>query len=138
MNDHFQFTDSIFEKQFANCTFNPSLFSHEAHLRLAWIHITKYGITEALQNIQSQLLTFVMHVGAHEKYNKTLTIAATKAVYHFTLKSTATNFHGFITEFPRLQYNFKKLMETHYSINIFNSENAKQTYLVPDLLPFDC
>jgi len=137
MNDHSQLTDTRFEKQFANCTLDPSLFNHEAHIRLAWIHITKYGIEKALQNIQTQLLNFVIHVDAKDKYNKTLTIAATKAVYHFVLKSNTKNFHDFITAFPKLIYNFKELMNAHYSINIFTSENSKHTYLVPDLLPFD-
>lgn len=138
MNSHYEISDIQFEKQFENCTLNPSIFNHEAHLRLAWIHITTYGIEQALMNIQMQLQRFVASVGASDKYNKTLTIAAVKAVYHFTLKSKVTTFSDFISEFPRLAYNFKELMEAHYSINIFTAQNAKQEYIVPDLLPFDC
>ena len=135
---HYNLSDTTFETQFANCQLSPALFSHEAHLRLAWIHITKYGIEQALINIQSQLQDFVSHVGAKDKYNKTLTIAATKAVYHFTLKSSSVTFKEFIEEFPRLQYNFKELMEAHYSMDIFTLEKAKKQYILPDLLPFDC
>ena len=138
MESHYQLTDATFEKQFANCDFPPALFNHEAHLRLAWIHIKKYGITAALDNIQTQLQRFVSHVGAADKYNTTLTIAAIKAVYHFIIQSKTSTFKDFITEHPRLLYNFNELMHAHYSIDIFASENAKQHYLVPDLLPFDC
>jgi hypothetical protein len=138
MHHHSELTDSAFEKQFANCQLLPALFTHEAHLRLAWIHITQYGIEQALQNIQTQLQRFVAHVGAKDKYNTTLTIATTKAVYHFILKSESNTFKEFITTFPRLQYNFKELMHAHYSINIFTATQAKTEYLVPDLLPFDC
>ncbi len=137
MTDHFQFTDTEFEQQFATCKLLPSLFSHEAHLRLAWIHITKYGIEKALENIQSQLINFVAHIGALDKYNKTLTIAAVKAVDHFILKSESDNFEDFSIEFPRLRYNFKELMETHYTADIFNLATIKSTYLEPDLAPFD-
>jgi hypothetical protein len=135
---HYNLSDTTFEAQFANCQLSPALFSHEAHLRLAWIHITKYGIEQALINIQSQLQDFVSYVGAKDKYNTTLTIAAVKAVYHFTLKSRSTTFQEFITEFPRLLHNFKELMEAHYSMDIFTLENAKKQYILPDLLPFDC
>jgi hypothetical protein len=108
-----------------------------AHLRLAWINIVRYGIEKAEENIQSQLQKFVAHVGAKEKYNTTLTIAATKAVYHFKLKSKSDNFKGFIAEFPRLKTNFKDLMASHYGFDIYHSEKAKTAFLEPDILPFD-
>lgn len=137
MEKHFNLTDSEFEKQFENCELDPSEFSHEAHLRLAWIHINKYGIEKAIHNVQAQLLNFVKHAGAEGKYNKTLTIAALKAVYHFMLKSKSENFNDFIAEFPRLKTNFKDLINSHYGIDVFNSEKAKKKFLEPDLLPFD-
>jgi hypothetical protein len=137
MEKHFDFPDSEFEKGFKNCTLNPEIFSHEAHLRLAWIHITKYGEEAAIQNICSQLIRFVEFVGAKGKYNQTLTIAAIKAVHHFIKKSRSNTFQDFIFEFPQLKYNFKDLMNTHYKVDIFKSEIAKKKFLEPDLVPFD-
>jgi hypothetical protein len=134
---HFDITDTEFEMQFADCSFNPALFSHEAHLRLAWIHIDKYGVENAIENICSQLVAFVSALGAYDKYNKTLTIAAIRAVYHFKLRSKSDNFQDFIIEFPRLKHNFRQLIECHYSTDIFKSVQAKQEYLEPELLPFD-
>ncbi|HKK12097.1 MAG TPA: hypothetical protein VJ945_04660 [Flavobacteriaceae bacterium] len=137
IEDHFKLSDTEFEKQFENCQLNPSVFGHEAHLRLAWIHIKNYGIEKALQNVKSQLQNFVEYVGAKDKYNVTLTIAAVKAVNHFMLKSEPDNFKDFIEEFPRLKHNFKELLGYHYGIDIFNSREAKAKFLEPDLLPFD-
>ena len=137
MEKHFELSDSEFEKQFISCELKPADFSHEAHLRLAWINIDKYGIQQAEKNIQNQLQKFVEFVGAKDKYNMTLTLAAIKAVYHFTLKSKSDNFMDFITEFPRLKYNFKELMDFHYGFDIYNSEKAKTEFLKPDLIPFD-
>jgi hypothetical protein len=56
MNSHFELSDELFEEQFQNCQLNPALFNHEAHLRLAWIHITKYGIDKAIENISNHCL----------------------------------------------------------------------------------
>lgn len=137
MQNHYSLTDAEFELQFFNCTLNESLFNHEAHIRLAWIHITKYGVDRAVSNIEKQLVKYVASLGAQDKYNKTVTIAAIKAVYHFIQKSKSNNFKDFIEEFPRLKTNFKDLLSQHYSINIFNSENAKSSFLEPNLLPFD-
>ena len=136
MNNHFQLNDEEFELQFRSGTLNPSLFNHEAHIRLAWIHVTKNGLEEALINIDNQLLDYVSSLGAKNKYNKTVTISAIKAVYHFVQKSKSNNFKDFIAEFPRLKTNFKELLEQHYSIDIFNSNIAKSSFLEPNLLPF--
>ena len=46
------------EQDFIECKLNPSDFSHEAHLRLAWINIDRYGIEQAEKNIQNQLRKF--------------------------------------------------------------------------------
>ncbi len=137
MEKHFDLSDLEFEEKFKNCSLNPEIFSHEAHVRLAWLHITKYGQEAAIQNITSQLKTFVAFVGAKDKYNHTLTIAAIKAVYHFVNRSKSDTFQDFILEFPRLKYNFKDLMNTHYKVDIFNLDSAKKVFLEPDLVPFD-
>lgn len=137
MEKDFELTDSEFELQFADLSLNPSLFSHEAHLRLAWIHIKKYGAREAIQNVCNQIRAFATFHGDAGKYNETVTVAAVRAVYHFVLKSKSDNFRDFIAEFPRLKFNLKDLLFTHYGIDIFNLETAKREYLEPDLMPFD-
>ncbi|PKV50290.1 N-formylglutamate deformylase [Aquimarina sp. MAR_2010_214] len=137
MEKHFELTDEVFENQFTQCTLNPEIFSHEAHLRLAWIHISNHGIEKAEKKIQTQLQSFVEFVGAKDKYNKTLTIVATKAVNHFMNQSKSDSFKDFIVEFPQLKTNFKQLIGSHYSFDIFNSEKAKTEFLEPDVLAFD-
>jgi hypothetical protein len=136
MEAHFELGDYVFEQQFRACTLNPALFNHEAHLRLAWIHIKKYGVDKAIENICQQLTTFVGLLGASDKYNKTLTIAAIRAVNHFINKADIDNFQDFIQTFPRLKFNFKELMAFHYLADIYTLETAKKEYLQPDLLPF--
>ena len=136
MEKHTTLSDSQFENQFRSCELSPDYLSHEAHLRLAWIHIKKYGIAQAEKNIQEQLKAYVESIGARDKYNITLTVAAIKAVYHFMLKTGADNFKDFIADFPRLKFNFKDLMDCHYGFDIFNSSKAKAIYLEPDVLPF--
>ncbi|WP_411031748.1 hypothetical protein [Spongiimicrobium sp. 3-5] len=137
MQDHFSLSDEEFETQFANRTLNPKFFSHEAHLRLAWIHIKKYGLETSITHLCTQIPAYAESLGAGDKFNKTVTVAATKAVYHFMQKTNAGNFSDFIVQFPRLQYNFKELMDAHYGINIFALEQAKHMFLEPDRLPFD-
>ena len=135
--NHTELNDNAFEEQFSNGSLNPALFTHEAHLRLAWIHIKMYGINKAIDNIGAQLQHYVEVTGVKDKYNTTVTIAAIRTVYHFMLKSNTKDFQGFIAENQRLKYNFKELLSYHYTSDIFKSENAKREYLQPELLPFD-
>ncbi|MEM9868137.1 MAG: hypothetical protein AAF765_10640, partial [Bacteroidota bacterium] len=115
----------------------PALFTHEAHIRLAWIHIEQYGIEKAISNIVSQIQSYTLKLGVPEKFNKTLTVAAVRAVYHFMRKDRSKNFQTFIKNNSRLKNNFKQIMATHYGFDIYNSPRARQHYLEPDLLPFD-
>lgn len=136
MEQHFILTDNEFETQFADTSLDPTLFSHEAHLRLAWIHISKYGETKAIDHITKQLQNFVQHLGVTDKYNETLTVAAIKAVKHFMQKEPLETFYDFITTHPRMKTDFKNIIEQHYGFDIFNSPKAKEMYLQPDLLEF--
>ncbi|MCC1483687.1 hypothetical protein [Winogradskyella immobilis] len=137
MEEHFYISDIDFLQQFKDCKLDPKLFSHEAHLRLAWLMISNYGKDKASKQIQEQLKKFVVFVGARDKYNATLTVAAVYITHHFMQKSKSSNFKDFIIEFPRLKTSFKALIESHYSFDVFNLETAKAAYLQPDVLPFD-
>lgn len=134
---HNQLSDSEFIEQFVNGTLNPKLFNHEAHLRLAWLYIGKYGVERAERDIQRQLLNFDKIVGKGDKYHITVTVVAIKIVNHFMLKSKSSDFTEFIIEFPKLKSEFKELVNAHYSFNIFTSEKAQTEYLNPDLLSFE-
>lgn len=133
---HFNLSDREFEKQFANGTLNPSMFNHEAHLRLAWLHIHHYGLEIAIENINNQLLVFVSALGAKDKFNKSLTRAAIYTVYHFMRQSRSKNFGDFILEFPELKFNFKELTSFHYANETFNSlhESSECDYMEAELV----
>src|SRR5215207_4190313 len=98
MAHHFDFTDQVFLEKFQSCTLDPAIFTHEAHLRLAWLLITELGVEKAIEQLCFQLQNYVESIGATDKFNLTLTIAAGKAVHHFMLKSTTQTFQEFIME----------------------------------------
>lgn len=137
MEKHRLLNDIEFEEQFATASLDPTLFSHEAHLRLAWIHIHKYGLEQACENICTQIQQFDLLHGGGKQFNKTVTVAAVKIVFHFIQKSKFKLFTNFIQAFPRLKNNFMDLLNCHYGFNVFSLEKAKKEFLEPDLLPFD-
>lgn len=136
MTNHFALTDEQFEQQFEDTSLDPTLFSHEAHIRLAWIHISKYGVDLAAEHLCRQIAVFDATHDDGTNYNKTVTVAAVKAVNHFMEKSSATTCAAFIKENPRLIFNFKDLINAHYSQNVFKDEVAKRVFIEPDLAAF--
>ncbi|PHN01157.1 hypothetical protein [Flavilitoribacter nigricans] len=136
MESHLNLTDGQFEYQFRDGSLDPALFSHEAHIRLAWIHTGRYGVEQACVNVCDQIQAFDRLHGDGTKFHRTLTVAAVRAVHHFRQKSVSDTFSGFIREFPRLKTNFKDLLNAHYSHFILRLPRAKREYLEPDLLPF--
>jgi len=137
MQDHYKLSDTEFEKQFSDCSLNPEVFTHEAHLRLAWVHIKKYGVARAVENVKNQIINYVNYLGEADKYNETVTIAGVKMVHHFMLKTDVDNFSIFIDKNGQLMNDFKGLIQAHYKTNIFKSEIAKHQFIEPEKLPFD-
>lgn len=133
---HYQFDDAAFESKFEKGNLPPSLFTHEAHLRLAYIYLRNYGEKKAAEKISREIEQFDRLHGRGDKFNKTITVAAIKVVHHFVGKSKSKDFKSFIQEFPRLKTAFKELLRTHYSRDIFTSKTAKVQFIEPDLLPF--
>lgn len=84
MKTHFDLSDAEFKKQIKNRTLDPSLFNHEAHLRLAWIYNSIYDEDKACEIVARQILDYVEYLSASSKFNKTLTIAAVKIVNHLS------------------------------------------------------
>ena len=83
INNHLDLTDAEFITRFEDCSLPSDLFTHEAHLRLAYLDIKQVGLEEATDLICKQITNYVIKLGALDKFNRTLTIAATRAVYHF-------------------------------------------------------
>lgn len=137
MKSHLDLSDAEFLTAFENCKLPPTLFTHEAHLRLAWLHLKASGVEVTVDTILKQIANYAAHFGAPGKFNVTLTVAAIKIVHHFQLKSSSDNFVEFMLEFPQLKSDFKDLISAHYGFDIFNSQRAKVEYLAPDLLPYD-
>ena len=136
MKTHHALSDQEFQEAFEQATLDPVLFTHEAHIRLAWILIREFGVERAAELVCEQIAAFDAKYGDGTKFHVTITVAAVKMVHHFMERTPSDSFAEFIQLQPRLKNNFKALLSAHYSSNVFSDEAAKNTYLKPDLLPF--
>ncbi len=110
---HHLLTNDEFEKKFSSCGLHSTIFTHEAHLRITYIYLTKYGLKIATDKLSEQIAELDNKYGDGTKFNKKLTVAATKIMNYFVEKTTATDFNGFIKEFPLLKTNFSEVIKKH-------------------------
>ncbi len=129
---HYKLNDNEFEQQFRDCQLPPILFTHEAHLRLAFIHIQKYGEEKAIENIRTQLKKYVVYAGEPGKYHDTVTVNSIKIMAQQMATSTFSNFKEFIQKNPALLSDFKYEMNKGYSFDVFQSQEARKQYIAPD------
>ncbi len=110
---HYELSDDEFQLAFEQCTLHASLFTHEAHIRLAWIHIKRQGLPDALSTITSQLAAFTKANGVASKYNEPLTLAAIHIIADLMKTTNAGSFRDFMAENPRLAVDFKEMLKNY-------------------------
>ena len=120
MNDH-----ELLEK-FKSCTLSPTFLTHTVLLRITWILLEQYGLDRSLVKNVELKENYFLNVLKNNKFNKTLTIAYTEILNHFKELSSANNFDTLLQEFPRLRYDFKALVKTHYGYNILKEHRKEE------------
>ena len=136
MEKHWRFSDAIYEQRFREGKFPPLYFSHEAHLRLAYIHLEKYGLRQSIENMCTQIYDFAIKYGATMKFNATVTYASLQIMYHYMNQGNSDSFKDLMIEFPHLLQDFKREIQKYYSWDVFCSPEAKANIHEPDLKPF--
>ena len=106
-NSHLDWSDEAFLHDFGACSFPAELFDHEAHLRLAWLHLQQVTIDQAIILVTQQLKKYVQHLGAAEKYHATVTVAGVELVHHFLKKGTTSSFEEYLLKYPMVKTAFK-------------------------------
>ena len=134
---HQLLTDLEFEDQFKNCTLAPILFTHEAHLRLTYIYITKYGLKKAIKNLCVQIENFDKKFGDGHKFNAEITAVSAEVVNYFINKDKALDFKGLLEEFPKLKDNFLSLVKAYNKRKVLNDPNRVELVIEPNNLIFN-
>lgn len=137
MKPEINLTDKELLDQIENCTLTPDDFNHETMLRLSWILINKYGLNVAIEKNQELKKNYFENALNSDKFNLTLTKAYTEILHHFMERTSTNNFDKLLKEFPRLKYNFKNLVKTHYGYNILKEHRKEEpTVKKPILFTF--
>lgn len=136
MEKHYRYSDEVYEQKFEEGKFPPLYFSHEAHLRLAYIHLKKYGLDRSIDHMCKQIYDFAIKYGATMKFNATVTYASLQIMYYYMNEGESDDFPSLMEEYPHLLRDFKGEIQKYYSWDVFRSPEAKAKIHEPDLKPF--
>ena len=136
MNHLISRDDVSFRHRVESCEFPVAEFSHRAHLRLAYVYLVENDTDPSVELMRDTLHRLLAHNGIEPdaKYHETLTKAWMMAVRHFM---QSTDDVSSADDFIKINSQIldSKIMLTHYSAEVLFSDEARQTFVQPDLEP---
>lgn len=136
MTDHWTLSDDAFLQGIQTQTLPAAAFTHEAHLRLAFICLEQAPLSEASEQVCALIRQFATANGAPDKFHLTLTLACVQVVAHFMTRMPGSSFAALMEAFPALKTDMPDLLHRHYRPERLALKEGKTAYIAPDLLPF--
>jgi flavin reductase (DIM6/NTAB) family NADH-FMN oxidoreductase RutF len=125
--------DDEFIATFERGGFGGGDFPHKAHIRMAWMYVTRVGPEAAIDRAAGGIRALAKANGQPTLYHDTLTRAWVYLVADAVTKSPSANFEEFLARNPQLLD--KRLLLAYYSPDVLSSAQARATWIAPDLAP---
>ena len=127
--------DREFSARIESLNWPPDEFNHRLHVRLAYIFLSRMSQRDAWQAMRDWTFRYLAHHDVDPgKYNETMTRAWMLAVRHFMARTPCTkSFDEFVELNPVVLDS--AILLTHYSKELLQSDEARRTFVEPDLDP---
>jgi hypothetical protein len=130
-------TDAELLDAFERCTLPASLWTHEAHVCVAWLYLSRSDEHTALHHIRTGIQRFNDSVLKKAlAYHETITTAFTRLIAHRKSRLGADDsFAEFKVRCEELLDRKLGALLRHYRKDTLFSDAARERFLEPDLLP---
>ncbi len=125
--------DEDFIADFERATFTRDGFPHRAHLRMAWIYVTRLGPEVAVERAARGVRRLAAAHGHETRYHDTMTRAWVYTVAAAVRQHPSSDFAEFLAANPDL-LDRQRLLR-HYSPDLLASPRARAVWLAPNLEP---
>jgi hypothetical protein len=126
-------TDEEWIRLFEACAIPNAAFHHRDHVRTAFLYLSRYPATQALERFSTSLARFARAHGKPERYNETITWA-----YLFLIRERMAREAGrqswpeFARENGDLLDWTDSILAKYYRPETLTSDLAKRVFLFPD------
>jgi hypothetical protein len=144
-------TDDEFLAAFEAASFTRPEWTHEAHIRMAWLYLMRYPATVALERVRSGIQKLNAKIGSTtpEQQVRCIRLASrpgTSTGYHETITlafvrviagrlNSNEDFATFRKRNPDLFDRARSVLLRHYTKERLHSPEAQNTFVEPDLEP---
>ena len=129
--------DDTYLIRFASRALGPEHFDHRGHLRMAWLHLVRYGLAEGNARVCAGIRDLANSFGVPEKFNHTLTEALMRIMARRLADQAGDSFDAYLAHNPDLVLDARGLLARHYSADRLNSPAARAAWVEPDRAPID-
>ena len=129
-------TDDEFLDAFETCRIPKALWTHEAHVRMAWLYLRRRPLEEVIPFVRGAIQRYNRSLGNTEGYHETVTLAYLILIdARIDRESSEAAFSAFSEAFPSLLDHKLSVVLEHYSREVLFSNEAIRTFVEPDRLP---
>ena len=130
--------DDAFLAAFESCAIPKAEWTHQAHVRMAWLYLRRLGLEEAILKIRSGIQKYNAAVGgAPNGYHETVTQVYTRLVYDCLSRrgGREKSWGEFVSGFPELFDRQNPPSLKYYRKETLSSDEARARFVEPDLQP---
>jgi len=125
-----ELSDSEFISQFEDLSLDPKRFNHLGHLRIAWLYLGLYELSEANERVCSGIKSYAESLGAKDKFNLTITNSLVKIMAkRFVQKQS---WKDFLSNNSDLVNDALDVLSGYFSEALLFSDKAKTSLIDPD------
>ncbi len=127
-------TDEEMMKRFAAGTLPATDFHHREHVRLAWLHLKRLPVADALAALSAGLRRMAQAHGRPEKYHETVTWAYALLIRERMARTQETqSWEEFAaSNADALEWGGAGLLRAYYREETLRSDLARQIFVFPD------
>lgn len=126
-------TDDEFLAAFEAGALPRSAWTHQAHIRMAWLYLTRLPAEQATQKARAGIRAYNSAQGNHTGYHDTVTVAFVRLIA--SRLAAGEGFAAFLDRNSDLIDRGRPPLLRHYSRGRLESDEARTKFVEPDLLP---
>jgi hypothetical protein len=123
--------DMEFLAAFESAAIAPGQFDHRAHIRAAYLYLSRHAFLEGCAAMRDSLKRFAASIGKSDLYNETITIAFMSVVQERMNDSPGLSCDQMIAANPDLVD--RGLLHRYYRPETLNSAVAKKQFVLGDI-----
>lgn len=126
-------TDDEFLAAFEACTIPKHDWTHAAHVRMAWLYLTKLPFVDVLEAVRLGIQKYNRSLGNTTGYHDTITVAFVRVIAH--RRRIDESYQSFCDRNPDLFDRTLTVLLRHYSKERLYSAAATDRFIDPDREP---